>query len=62
MHQNFAPLSDNQVLYMDFKFAPEVPISKIFEVMTEMAESDTIEYFKATRTSLGQVFSAFARL
>lgn len=62
MAQNFAPLSDEKVMYMDFKFAPEVHISKIFEVMTEMVEAETIEYFKATRTSLGQVFSAFARM
>jgi len=46
-------LSDEKVMYMDFKFAPEVNISKIFEVMTEMVEAETIEYFKATRTSLG---------
>lgn len=37
---------------MNYKLAPDLSLSEIFEVMTKIVEGGHAEYFEATRTSL----------
>lgn len=46
---------------MNFKMNPNLPLSQIFEVLTNIVDAGHAEFFEATRTSLEQVFIAFAR-
>ncbi len=46
---------------MTFKISPFVPLSKIFEIMGDLQTKRQIDHFAVTRTTLEQVFIAFAR-
>ena len=46
---------------MNYKMSPNLLLSEIFEVMTKIVDAGHAEFFEATRTSLEQVFIAFAR-
>jgi ABC-type multidrug transport system ATPase subunit len=49
--QSFA-LQSEKYWIMNFKLSPQLPISRIFAVLTEIVDEGHAEYFTATRTSL----------